>query len=440
MLYTFVNTQDAILLARFYNATMSFISHSLSSVRLSSSPSLFLCRPSFLITVSITSSCFINITVSHQYPHGPHLKIHITTAFVHFHLRPHLLFPPNQASARGNIDKMPRKAKTPRTAPPKQAMTRNQMYNTLGISNSPEDQAHTREFLNELRMELDIQSFKPAKNRDDFKAALITDITSPDGQLCASIRTAYANNSDECLVALYKLARLVKKSWVYYNKKHPTPPLQDDSDSDSDFDFDWGRALAQVTTQAANPGATPAATDTTTTAGHTSTSMPTTTAAAGAAAGVPPSAGPDNRARNWIPDLQFYVQEVNTDPALLHAEFNLSAILSNPAGQTSNLLHTTWVDGAGLQFVLFVDALSQGLGGISLSDLTQIDLWLRVVHPTTQAAFELVIGSDDGELGRMEEAFGTIMDEAMTYSWYGVLPLSGAPEAFDLMREIFTAE
>ncbi|KAJ5355446.1 uncharacterized protein N7496_012658 [Penicillium cataractarum] len=318
---------------------------------------------------------------------------------------------------------MPRKAKT---APPP-AMTRQQMYNTLGISNSPEDQAHTREFLNELMIELDIQSFNPAKNRDDFKAALIGDITAPDGKLCPSIRTAYASKSDECLHALYKLAQLVKKSWVDYNKNHPTPPPQDDSDSD--FDFDWALALAQATTQAANPGATPAATDTTTTA-----------AAAGAAANVQPPAGPDNQERNWIPDLQFYLREVNTDPALPHAEFNLSNLLSNPAGQTANLLHTAWVDGAGLQFVRFVDALSQGLGGITLSDLTGRDLWLRVVHPTTQAAFELVIGSDDGELGRMEEAFGTIMEEAMTYSWYGVLPLSGASGAYELMRAIFLAE
>jgi hypothetical protein len=69
-----------------------------------------------------------------------------------------------------------------------------------------------------------------------------------------------------------------------------------------------------------------------------------------------------------------------------------------------------------------------------------MEIWLRVVHPTTKAAFELVIGQDDGELGRLEEAFGTIMEKAMTYSYNGVLPAAGSSAAYDLMRTILMEE
>lgn len=330
-----------------------------------------------------------------------------------------------------------------RTAnPPSSWVSRDQIYDMLGISGSSEDQAHTREFLSELMMELDIRSFRPHKTRADFRTALIRDITSPDGQLCTSIRTAHANNSDECLFALQKLARLVKKAWVDYFKNHPV--LQDDADTDADSGPAPGpghtQAATQAVTQACNPAVAPAATDTTTTAAATatSTSMPGITAA-GTAPNVQPSTGPDTDQRCWIPDVQFYFREVDSDPTFPDAEFRLSDILSNPAGQTSTLLHTTWVDSGGLRFIRFVDALSQGLGR-SIPDLTEMDIWLRVVHPTTQAALELEIGQDDGELGMLEEAFNTIMEQAMTYSYNGVLPAADSSAAYELMRTIFMEE
>jgi hypothetical protein len=148
---------------------------------------------------------------------------------------------------------------------------------------------------------------------------------------------------------------------------------------------------------------------------------------------------PENDAKCWIPEKVIWFRDLTNIPFRQALELRLSDLVGLPMVQTAKLLESIWVDSSALHFVRFAKELSEGLQ-VPVHDLNQIEIWLRIEDPITKAYYDITVPPYEDDLGVLEEAYHTILDDATEGAFNGVLPLADSPDAYDITRLIFLGE
>lgn len=377
----------------------------------------------------------------------------------------------------------------PQSHPPQNIATMRQMrkadiHEILGISYNVNHQTQTRELVGTLMTESNVSSFNSYNSRDIFKNALIRELTSTQTRLCPAVRAAYANDAEKCIEALYGLARLIRKS-----QGPPSSILSPSTSTSVPQPVSTSVSRAPSAFVSAAPTPTPTITSVRTyatglvAANSTHTHTYKTAAAAATAstmahsnfnfntANMTPStfnfdfdtpgtlsmtpsmttstvtpdesitgpSTPENDAKSWIPDNTIWFRDLTNNPFGRDLEFRFSDLVGLPMIQTAQLLESTWVDSSALHFIRFANTLSQGLQ-VPIFDLTKIEIWMEIEDPINKTSYQITVPADEGHMQHLEEAYHTILDEAMENAFKGVLPLVDSLDAFDITRSIFLGE
>ncbi|KAF3401609.1 hypothetical protein F1880_010067 [Penicillium rolfsii] len=362
-------------------------------------------------------------------------------------------------------------------------MRKTDIHEILGISNNFNEQNQTRELVGTLMTENNVWSFNSYDSRCTFKSALIKELISPQTRLCPTVLTAYVLDADNCINALYGLARLIRKS---RGPRSPTLSPNTPTSIPKSLPLSVSRAPSTSASAAITPAPTfpPACTAIaiaapTLTQTHTPTIAATATTASKMARStfnfntinmtssdinfdlstlhvdsMTPSLSastvtsdesitgpstPENDNKSWIPDSTIWFLDLTNKPFGRALEFRFSDLVGLPMIQTAQLLESKWVDSSALLFIRFANALSQGLQ-VSMTDLTKIEIWMWIESSIAKTPFVITVPIDEGSMKNLEDAYHTILDEAMEHAFNGVLPLMDSLDAYDLTRSLFLGE
>lgn len=330
------------------------------------------------------------------------------------------------------------------------ALRRAEMYEILGISENTEDQLQTRELLGEMMISLKISSFCTVDSREQYKDELLKELTASEPHFCSAVLTAHANDADKCIKTLYSLARLVKKAWGRgsENKAPSAPasasasasasgPAQSDTPTPTDTTTSTTTSTSTIKTEdAATQFPEPSDPQINTKSGLASLSTITNSEATLQCPYPDPPSTPQTNTRYWIADTQIYFRDAAIHPTIMTYSVLLSDLLQDAAQQTAHILHSTWVDITGLKYGLFTAALSQGLE-VSVYDLTKRDIWMRVEDTVHSYEYENTILREEGVMDNLEDAFLTIVEEAMEHAFVGELPLARSLGEYEAMYSFF---
>lgn len=295
-------------------------------------------------------------------------------------------------------------------------MTKYTSYQALGLSQSRDDQIQTRTLLGMLMDGLDIASFDLLATRNTFKEKMHAELTAPQTKFCGAVQAAYANNGEQCIQALYNIARLIRKARVDREKAHvhsssnnPSAVITHISQLVPTFTLTTSPTITATLAPLALPPTTEEEFRLTSPTWNMPHSMfpnmnNTTTIQL-----VRQASAPEN-VKYWVSDSIIHYRDASS-PFARTFDFRFSDLVHVLPRESAHVLDTTFVDADRLLFIRFAQELTQGFPGHP-HDLCRREIWLRMEDPVWETSYEVTVARAEYGLHSLEAAFSEIINKA----------------------------